>query len=105
MRIGAFRNKITIQQRTTSKDDVGQPLDTWTTFTIAWADIRVQKGLEAIKADKMSSMARASIRIRYTEGITAGMRVLQGSTTYNILSVSPDVATRKYVDLACEIAN
>lgn len=105
MRIGAFRNKIVIQHQSTSKDEVGQPLDTWTTFKIVWADIRVQRGLEAIKADKMSSMARASLRIRYTEGITAGMRAIQGSTTYNILSVSPDVATRKYVDLACEIVN
>lgn len=67
------------------------------------ADVRHVSGSEAIRADAVVSTVRASIRIRYLEGVTAAMRVQEGSTVYAIKSVLMDVKRREYTDLVCEL--
>jgi SPP1 family predicted phage head-tail adaptor len=106
MQAGKLSTRITIQQRSTTQDTVGQPLDTWTTFATVWADVRTTNGLsfikEAIRANAEVSMMRTSFRIRYRTGINAGMRVLLGSTVYDIEAVMPDLGNKDHLDLVCE---
>lgn len=105
MRAGQLRNRVTIQQLTEGQDEIGQPVTTWADVASVYADIRHQNGLEAIKGDAPTSIVKASIRIRYRDDVTAGMRVLHGSTAYNITAVLPDAAKKAHVDLACEVGN
>lgn len=105
MRAGRLRNKIEIQRRTNEQDAAGQPMTSWVKVVAVHADILQRSGMEAIKADAETSIVKASIRIRYREGIDAGMRVLLGSTIYDIKAVLPDVAKRRHVDLVCEVIN
>jgi SPP1 family predicted phage head-tail adaptor len=93
---------ITIQKPSEGQDSVGQPLTTWDAFDNEWADIRHVSGLEAVKADATASVVKASIRIRYREDLNSGMRVLHGSTVYDIRAALPDLAGKRYVDLVCE---
>jgi SPP1 family predicted phage head-tail adaptor len=46
--------------------------------------------VEAIKAGAEASVVQASIRIRYRTDVTSAMRVVHGSTTYEIKAVLPD---------------
>lgn len=106
MRAGTLRNKVVIQQQSSGQDDWGQPLPAdWTDIATVWADIRHQSGLETIKADSPASVVKASIRIRYRTGLNAGMRVVHGDVKYDIKAVLPDVGSKQYVDLACEVVN
>lgn len=105
MRIGALNCSVTIQHLTSDQDEIGQPVTTWADVATVWADIRHISGIEAVKADATASTVRASIRIRYRTDVNAGMRVLHGSTVYNITAVLPDVAKKQYVDLVCEVIN
>lgn len=98
-----LRHRISIQHRTTARDEAGQPIEVWSEFTPAYADIRVMGGLETIKAGAQTSKANASIRIRYREDVDASMRVLHGATVYQVVSVLPDLARRVYTDLVCEV--
>lgn len=100
---GSLRNQIDIQQQAAGQDAAGQPLDGWTSFATVWADVRHQSGLEAIKGDAPVSTVKASMRIRWREGVKAGMRVLYAGRFYNINGVLPD-ARREYVDLATEVS-
>ena len=102
MLAGKLNRRITIEQRSTTQDAIGQPVETWTTVAELWADIRYQRGLEAIKAGADISVVGASIRIRYRTGIDAGMRVTHGADVFNIQAVLPDAGRREYVDLACQ---
>lgn len=102
MQAGKLRNTVTIQQQTAGQDEIGQPM-TWADVATLWADIRHLSGMEAAKAGTVASTVKASIRFRYRVGINAGMRVLHGSTIYNIAAVMPDAAKKAYVDLVCEI--
>jgi SPP1 family predicted phage head-tail adaptor len=105
MRAGRLNKRITIQQLAAGQDEIGQPVQTWTTVATVWADICHQSGLEAIKGDAVTSLIKASIRIRYRNDLNAGMRAVYGATAYNILAVLPDVSGKEYVDLACEVVS
>jgi SPP1 family predicted phage head-tail adaptor len=105
MRAGLLNTRIIVQQQSTTPDALGQPTNTWTTFATLWADVKHTSGIEAVKAGAEASIVRASIRIRYNASITSAMRVTQGTTTYSIVAVLPDVAGKQYTDLVCEVKN
>jgi SPP1 family predicted phage head-tail adaptor len=103
MRIGKLRNLVTIQRPVAGEDAIGQPDPDFEFFCQAFADIRYQSGLEAVKSAASVSVSKASIRIRFRDDITAHMRVVAGSTTFDVQAVLPDIAKRAYVDLICEV--
>jgi len=103
MQAGSLKNRMTIQQQSATQDEIGQPVSTWTTFATVWAEIRHKSGMESIKSGEVTSTVKASIRVRYKAGVTAAMRVVHGSVTYQIQSVLRDVANKDYMDLVCEV--
>lgn len=103
MQAGRFSTRVMLQQPSSGFDALGQPVNTWADVEPLWADIRGNSGLQALRADMETSVAKFSIRVRYRDGITSAMRVTQGSTVYQIEAVLPDVARRQYVDLVCKV--
>lgn len=105
MRAGTLSRRVTLQAKTGGVDPIGQPLpESWQDVATVWANIRFTSGLEAIKADAETSIAKASIRIRYRQ-VDAGMRVIYHGKAYEIKAVLPDEAGRVYVDLVCEVVD
>lgn len=104
MRAGQLRHSVKLQSLTAGQDDIGQPVQTWTDVATLWADVRFLNGMETVKADAGASVAKCSIRIRYRAGVTAGMRILEGSTAYDIRAVLPDSTGKRFLDLACQVA-
>lgn len=102
MDAGKLNRRVKIQQLAAGQDALGQPVQTWSDLATVWANIKFNSGSETIKATAESSTAKASIRVRYRADITAGMRVLHGTTVFNIVAVLPDEQSRQHVDLACE---
>lgn len=103
MNAGQLKHRITIRQPASGQDGAGQPNVGWTTLATVWADVRYSSGLESIKADAQTGLAKASIRIRWRTDVTSAMQVVLGVTTFSILAVLPDMKARKYVDLACQV--
>jgi SPP1 family predicted phage head-tail adaptor len=103
MRAGLLNNRIAVQQISSTQDALGQLVQTWTTVSTLWANIKHTSGIEAVKAGAEASIVRASIRIRFTESINTAMRVIAGTTTYNIVAVIPNYEGRDYTDLVCEV--
>lgn len=103
MQAGRLNRRCTLQAPGTATDELGQPIPGWTDVALVWASIRHLSGVEAIKADAVTSTVKASIRIRYRTGLNAGMRVVHGAQVYSIEAVMPDVGGRKYVDLICQV--
>ena len=103
MQAGRLDSRVTIQAPGTTTDELGQPIPGWTDVATVWASIRHLSGVEAIKADAVTSTVKASIRIRYRTGLNAGMRVVHGAQVYSIEAVMPDVGGREFVDLVAEV--
>lgn len=105
MRAGQLNRRITVQQLAAGQDALGQPVQTWSLVAELWAHILHSSGIETIKAGAEMSIVRASIRVRYTRQITAGMRILADGYTYNVVAVLPDMGGKQFTDLTCEIAS
>lgn len=103
MQAGRLNRRCTLQAPGTATDELGQPIPGWTDVALVWASIRHLSGVEAIKADAVTSTVKASIRIRYRTGLNAGMRVVHGAQVYSIEAVMPDVGGREFVDLVAEV--
>ena len=103
MQAGRLNRRCQLQSPSQSVDELGQPIPGWTDVATVWASIRHLSGVEAIKADAVTSTVKASIRIRYRSGLNAGMRVVHDAQVYSIEAVMPDVGGREFVDLVCEV--
>ena len=101
MQAGKLNERAIIQQTGSGQDALGQPEQTWSAVCNVWANVRHLSGAESIRAGADSSTVKASIRIRYRTDIDAGMRVLVGSTNYNIVAILP-AEQKAHLDLVCE---
>ena len=105
VRAGALNSRVTIQSPTATQDAAGQPIPTWADVATVWANVRHLSGTESIKADAESSTVKASIRIRKRPDIDASMRVVLGTTNYQVRAVLPDEIDRDKLDLVCEVVH
>ena len=103
MKAGTLKTLVAIQAPVSGQDEIGQPLAGWSTLAQVWADVRHGNGLEAVKAGAPVSVVRASIRIRRRTDVTSAMRVLVGSTPYEVEAVIQDEARREFTDLVCKV--
>jgi SPP1 family predicted phage head-tail adaptor len=107
MKAGPLNSRVLIQHLIDAQDEIGQPVQTWANLIATgdgkvWAHIRYLNGIETVKSDAPVSVAKASIRIRRRTDVAAAMRVVFGSTIFDIKAVLPDEESRERLDLACE---
>jgi len=97
---GALDRRVTVQARTDLQDAAGQPLESWSDVVTVWAGRRLLSGLEVIKGGADVSTVQASYRLRYRAGLNAGMRLIDGSESWDIQAVL-DKREDGAVDLVC----
>lgn len=84
---GNFRFKINFLQPSTTKDDYGERVDTWSVFkTGIWASKEPLLGNEYLTSLTTDTKVEVKFRLRYIDGITNSMRIQHGSEIYEILS-------------------
>lgn len=102
MEAGRLKTRITILKKISFKDSNGVMCHDWIKYKSLWADVRQQSGIEAIKADKIISITKASIRIRFNKSIDQSMRVIiDNDMTYEINAIIHDLQNNDYSDLIC----
>lgn len=103
MQIGRMNRWVSIQRRVSTQDSAGQPVESWLELVTVRGDVRVQSGMETIRADAQAQTLKASIRIRHRADVTAADRVRVGAAVFRIDAVLPDISGRAYTDLACTV--
>lgn len=105
MRSGPLRHLIQIQQATETRDAVGGIVTTWSAVASPRAEIITLSGREYFAAQAVHSETTTRIRIRHRAGIVPKMRVLHGSTTYDILApIDPD-GRKEELHLFCKVVS
>lgn len=97
-----FNDRITIRERVTGADSIGQPTAEWIDLGVFWADVRHLRGLETLRAGADVSVLRASVRMWHRAEVTAAMQVVHGDTTYEIKSPPLRNSDKRFMDLVCE---
>lgn len=88
MSLGAKLNRrVTLQERSTTRDEFGGVVPGWSDVATVWAGIVDVSGREYVAAGATQNSAITKITIRYREGVTPAMRVLHGEDEYSIEAV------------------
>lgn len=107
MKAGPLNRRIRIERRQTGTDSIGQPLDGWELVGEVWAWVQGGTGMASIRQSGLQDNVAASLnsysfRVRFREGLDAGMRVFYGGQAFDVKQVRMDFAGREWTDLVCE---
>ena len=91
MNIGSLRDRITIQDYTTTYNALNEPAKAWTDFVTVWAEVMINQGREFWGAKKFNAELSGIVKIRYNHDITELMRIIYDDETYQITAVIQDV--------------
>ena len=108
MRKGQLRHILTIQRQGQAIDEYGAPIfggGDWVDVITVWGALEAMRGSEYFAAKQIQSSVTQRIRIRYMDGINPEMRVLHGTTVYNIAAVLPDNRRTEIVLMCAEVSN
>lgn len=106
---GEYNRLITIEEKTGVRNDANQLVDAWQQFGAKrWAKPIGQSGMGVVRmfTDSAAGVEQSGNnyvwRVRYTDQITADMRVVHRGVIYDIKQVKQDLARRAWTDLVCE---
>lgn len=100
---GALRNRVRLQQNTTTQDSTGMPVSGWADIATVWGSIEPLDGRELIQAGQVAAEVNTRIRIRYRAGLDAKMRVLteDGARAFEIHAIIQPELRTKELELLC----
>jgi SPP1 family predicted phage head-tail adaptor len=104
MNAGLMDELVTVQQYTTTTDsNTGEKLQSWSTYTTAWARIQEgESGSETVDADRREHKQTITFTLRYDSGINTKMRIVWESKNYNIINIA-DLERRMYLKIQAEL--
>lgn len=102
MRAGELRHRVTIQQKSVTRDSFGAETVSWTDVAVVWAAIEPLQGREFFSAQQVNAEVTTRIRIRYRSGITPAMRVLFGSRAFDIQGIINIEERNRELHLMCK---
>jgi SPP1 family predicted phage head-tail adaptor len=100
IRSGNLDRRVVIQTSTESQGSTGEVTPSWSTFATVWASRRDTLGSERVRAGAETAMADAVFRIRWLSGVTAKMRLTEGSDVWDIVALA-ELGRREGLDLTC----
>lgn len=89
MQAGKLRKRMIIQTPTGAVDAFGEQTSTWITITTVWAEFLSSRGDEGEQSGRMEASISHQVRIRYQSALTltTGMRLVNGSRYFDIVSI------------------
>ena len=99
---GSYRHPITFQQRTTTKNEYGERLDTWTDFATSRAGIYATSGREYMNAMEVQSEMTHKINLRYIPNVTSSMRIKFGTRYFTIITIVNFQEMNRELQLLCK---
>lgn len=98
---GELRQRVTIQQKSVTRDAFGAETISWTDVATVWAKIWHLRGRELMDAQQAEADTSTQITIRYRAGILPTMRVVHGSAIYDIQAALDMGERHRFIELQC----
>lgn len=92
---GDLDQRITLQQRSTGTDVLGQVSRTWVDVATVWAQAQPVRGREFFTESGAAARADVRFRIRYRADVTAEWRVQWRGQPYVLVAAPMDVLGKK----------
>ncbi len=102
MQAGRLRDRVIIQNITTSRDPSGQPVELWHDGAEIWAEVKGISGRELVAAGAETAVATIRVWARFRSDITAAsrLRVVTGPFKGGILNIiGPPIPDSRCIQL------
>jgi SPP1 family predicted phage head-tail adaptor len=96
-----FRHRITLQKKTTTENNIGDNVATWSDVTTVWAAVEPLRGKEEIISAQVTSETTHRITVRYRDGLNSHMRIKFGSREFRIESLINLDERNRQLELMC----
>lgn len=99
----SLRNRVTVQSQVQTQDSTtGEIVVTWANFVSnVPAEVLTGPGREFRDSSAGQSEVTARIKMRWFPGLLPTMRIVWGSTIYNIRAIATDATARKDYRVTC----
>ena len=104
MRAGTLRKRVTIQQKTITRDAYGAEVIAWATYMSGWASVEPLQGREYLEAQQVQASAdvRVRMRVQPSKRPTPGMRAAYDGRIFNIITVIDTSEAGEELQLMCQ---
>lgn len=103
LRVGALRQRCTIQTATETQDSAGQPVVSYTDYVVDEpCQFLPTDGVEIMRGRQLVSNVKATFRVRYRDGYTPTMSILFNGNRYGITNINQVDGLRRYIELTCK---
>lgn len=106
MRAGELKRRIRIQQQSSTQDDYGQQIESWSDVLVCWAAIKAATSKEVYAASGFTSQITHKITIRFPRDIEirSNMRILYGTRVFLIQAIpNPDEGIQQLALMCLEL--
>jgi SPP1 family predicted phage head-tail adaptor len=99
--IGRLRHRLTLETASSTPDDGGGAVETWTSVAQLWGHIAPTGGSEIADADGLGGRITHEITLRHRSGVTPAMRFVSGSRRFEIMAVIDIDERRRWLKCLC----
>lgn len=86
---GKYDQRVTFQQKSATRNALGEEVVTWTDVCTVWAEVIPLRGREFYAANQTQQAVDVRFRIRARAGLTNDMRLLWKTAPYDITGLIP----------------
>lgn len=101
MRAGQLTQRVSIERRLDTLDELNQPIGDWLPIVSTWASVEPLAGREYFAAAAMQSEVTTRVTLRYRPGITSADRINHNGQVYGIESVIDHRSDHRSLVLMC----
>ena len=101
-KVGAMRERITIQVVSETQSSTGYPAQSWGTYATRWASVKNTGGGEDEESGQKTATRGTVFTIRYDISVTEKHRILYRSNLYDIKAIL-HYADRRYTEIETEL--
>lgn len=101
---GILRETVVIEQEVETRNDLGEPVATWTTFANRRASVEATSYAEQERRKQIGGVGTFVVRLRYVPDLTGKMRLRWASRSNRILYIASVVErnNREEHELTCD---
>lgn len=103
IRIGELDRKVTIQQKSVTRDDLtNEESSSWVTVKSVFAKRMGPKSMEKFEANQQVALTEARYFMRYQSGLDDTMILIDGGEMYHIKGIEQDLGRKQSTILTVE---
>lgn len=101
MRAGLLSHRITLQEKSVSRDEYGGEIVSWIDVGTFWANVEPLRLKEYLAVRAAQADVDLKVTMRYVAGVKADWRMMWDGAAYDIASVVDVNGRKKTLELFC----